>query len=573
MLNYQCSIINVQLSMFNIISMKSKNIQPLLIASAICCCFLTALTSCNNIVDYDEMDYISPENIPNTGAPQITGVYEVRDVIFDTPLSSIAPGQRIRLRGTNLNHVQRISFNSIEVPAQQAACASDYCVVKVPEEFDIRQTEGISYTTDMGTTTTDITITPLSLVMNGLSNAFAPAGQDAIINGQHFKAYHFGEDEATSVILNGSTPLQVKEVTVSSMLVNIPGDTPDNSTISFNWTTAEGTPMTYTSHYRPTAYRCFTTLPLTLGDSFNDQEGYDLNAVIEPDGADGTPPLGSPMLHITGKAKQWGWYSANIDAALSTPYNIAGQNEYDPSLTKGYLFQFEAMALKPVPSSDDAETNGIMFSIEWGESCEWSPDNSKLPEGQWVTISLPLSKVATKGLRPVSWGGTTHLSMIISPIVDNAEFDLRLSNFRIVKNLNPEEEEQETIPTPTPDPTPAPTPDTPSANYGIIFNTSTEMGGWTTIDENTLSASLFTGIKAGDKIIVKASESDGGQVWIAKLTGSSWSEENILDGVSIDTEVSYIMTEDDAAIIAQRGIRLKGKNFTLSSIELEKGSE
>ena len=99
------------------------------------------------------------------------------------------------------------------------------------------------------------------------------------------------------------------------------------------------------------------------------------------------------------------------------------------------------------------------------------------------------------------------------------------------------------------------------------------MGGWTTIDENTLSASLFTGIKAGDKITVNASESNGGQVWIKKLTGASWSETNLLDGVSISTSVSYTFTENDISEVTGRGIRLNGKNFTLTSIVLEEGSK
>lgn len=532
------------------------------------------LTSCNNIVDFGDMDYVSPENKPNEGAPEIYGIYEVRDIIYDNALTAVNPGQRIRIHGKNLNFVQQLSFNGFEVPSDQIASGGDYCVVKVPEEFDIVQKEGMKYTTDMGTTSVNITVTPLPLVMKGLINTFIAAGSTAAVGGKYFNSYHFGQDELTSVILNGTTALKMTDVTSTGMNIEIPAGTPDNSTITFNWMDGDGNKKSFSNHYRPSSDRCFETLNLSLGDSFNDQEGYNLNAYIEEDGTDGIPSLGSPILRFTGRAKQWGWYSANIDSELKTQYDIAGQNEYDPSLTKGYRFEFEAMTLSPIPSSADGSNNGIMFSIEWGDSYEWSPTNNSEPfdtKGQWVTVSLPLNKVATKGMRPVNWGGTTHLGIILSPIVDNAEYELRLSNFRIVKDLNPEEEE-EPAPEPAPEPTPEPTPE-PNANYGIIFNTETVMGGWTTIDENTLSASLFTGIKAGDKIIVNASASDGGQVWIKRLTGSSWSETSLLDGVSISTSVSYTFTEDDINEVTGRGIRLNGKNFTLTSIELEEGSK
>jgi hypothetical protein len=40
------------------------------------------------------------------------------------------------------------------------------------------------------------------------------------------------------------------------------------------------------------------------------------------------------------------------------------------------------------------------------------------------------------------------------------------------------------------------------ATKSTIYNTLTVMGGWTTIDEGTLTPSLFSSIVAGDKIVV-----------------------------------------------------------------------
>ncbi len=101
-----------------------------------------------------------------------------------------------------------------------------------------------------------------------------------------------------------------------------------------------------------------------------------------------------------------------------------------------------------------------------------------------------------------------------------------------------------------------------------LYNTATEMVDYTTINEGTLTPDMFEKVKEGDKIVVNASESNGGQVWIAKMTGSNWDEEKLLDGVSIIDNVSYTLTADDANIIKARGIRISGKNITLKSIGL-----
>ena len=110
------------------------------------------------------------------------------------------------------------------------------------------------------------------------------------------------------------------------------------------------------------------------------------------------------------------------------------------------------------------------------------------------------------------------------------------------------------------------------AGTQVIYDVETVMGDWTTIDENTLTPSLFSGVEAGNTIVITASASEGGQIWLAKLEGDSWSEVNLLDGADITTSVSYTLTENDVTVIAERGIRLKGKNFTLASIAISKGT-
>lgn len=113
---------------------------------------------------------------------------------------------------------------------------------------------------------------------------------------------------------------------------------------------------------------------------------------------------------------------------------------------------------------------------------------------------------------------------------------------------------------------------TTELNEEVLYSTSTVMGDWTKITESTLTKEMLQDVKGGDKLVVNASTSSGGQVWLAKMTGDNWTEDNLLDGISITNSVSYTLTDDDATLIKERGIRLSGKNFTLSSLGLVKAS-
>lgn len=529
-----------------------------------------ALMGCNDIVDYDK-DYVPASELPNTAPPVILGVYDVTDVIYDKALTAVSPGQRVRIHGTNLNHVQRLSFNGFEVDPAQLGVATDYCVATVPEAFDIDQREGVSYTTDLGTATTALRVTPRPLEMRGLVNAYA-AGPVVAVGGRYFKAYHFGEDDRTAVLLNGTTPLSVATVTDSELWITIPDGTPDNSVVTWQWTDDEGVKHDFSSHYRPSAYRCFDEFPLTTGDSFNDQEGYDLSAWVEADGVDGIPPLGSPILRLAGHAKQWGWYSANIDAMLKTPYAIAGMNDYDPTLTRGYLFAFEVMTLSPMPSSADGDKNGLMFSMEWGETCEWSPSDTEEAfdtHGEWVTVSLPLSAVATKGLRPISWGGTTHLGIILSPIVAGAEYNLRISNFRIVQDLNFDESaEPDPEPEPEPEPEPGPKPN-PGTNV-TLFEGSQVLGSAGN-DALTIATELCEVIQLGDVLAVTIEDIVEGWCQLNVAGCNPWTTHPDTNWSTFTQAGTLQFTLSDEPLVNSMrtgGIMIQGKNCTLTRVEI-----
>ncbi len=542
--------------------MNTKNIRTLFLVALTCCSISIMLTGCNNIVDYEDENYVAPKDKPNTGAPEISGIYEVRDVIYDNALTAVSPGQRVRIYGKNLNFVQQLSFNGIEVPAEEIATGGDYCVVMVPEEFNVIQSSGLSYTTDMGTTTYNIEVTPLPLVIEGLENEYCYAGEEVKILGNWFKAYNFGTSD-TKLALNGQE-LTPAEITDSGMTITIPSGTAAGSTINVSWKDEDGEEQTAQLYFQPNDFMLFgnrTDLSIQWGSE------QPMTATQETDGdlPAGTPAIGYPHIHLQGTMNQWAWNWINVSQ------NIDGLDAIDNRANYNLAFEVMVPTEYPLPTSADGQTNGFMFGMNLPSGatmCEWEISNSFTTDGLWKTVRLPLKEVMNY---PVYASPSSHwvqLQMVFQALMGGT-YDIRLANFRIERitmtadvtdepeSENSEEEEEEEE----------------GANYGTIFDTETVMGGWTTIDENTLSASLFTGIKAGDRIVVNASASDGGQVWIAKLDGDSWSEVNLLNGESITTSVSYTLTEDDISVVSSRGIRLKGKNFTLSSIVLENGSE
>jgi hypothetical protein len=294
-----------------------------------------------------------------------------------------------------------------------------------------------------------------------------------------------------------------------------------------------------------------------------------MTATLESD-ADlpaGTPTMGYPHIHLQGTMNQWAWNWINISQ------NIDGLDKIENRANYTLAFEVMVPEANPLPTSADGNVDGFMFgmNLPGGQSmCEWELSESFSTNGGWRTVRLPLKQVMNY---PVYASPSSHwvqLQMVFQALMEGT-YDIRLANFRIERitmtaDLTDEQE----------------TPDDgggsggggeSGANYGTIYDTETPMGDWTTINENTLKPSLFSGIKAGDKIVVNAKDSNSGQVWIAKLAGSSWSEENLLDGESVTESVSYTFKEEDITVVTERGIRLKGKNFTLTSIVLEKGEE
>ena len=347
--------------------------------------FSAALTSCNDIVKYND-GYTPAELVANDGAPVITAVYDVADTRQENPITE----------GT---------------------------INQIPSKLSLEQVNKIEYTTEQGSTSYDFTIPFPDLTVSGLDCEFKNGGQPVVINGQNFDIYGFDEGISKVTLITTTqqpspTTLTPTDITAKSMTVTIPEGTPDNSTLRVEWT-GKGQTMTADLAYRPTKHLLYGSYE---GVSFNIDGAVKDGLTIEDDGSvsGATASLGYKHLHITGAYSAWSWNTIDLSCNMV-------EAEGDLSTLDDYVLRFEVLTAKSFPMP--VET-GLKFNFNWGSDWQWNIGDGAgiTTNGDWATVTLPLSGMATKGIsRPGTW---QTLRIIMQPQVA-MDLDFRMGNFRI----------------------------------------------------------------------------------------------------------------------------------------------
>lgn len=370
------------------------------------------MSSCDDIVKYDE-GYTPSEQMSNTGAPVIKAVYDVADTAFTTPITQGTLSQTVCLVGENLNQVQAVSFNTVACDMQNVYTMGTRAVVQIPSKLSTEQVNKIEYTTPQGTTTFDFLIPFPELVLTGLECEFANAGDSVTVYGRNFDLYDFKGGMST-VSMAGQT-LDVGTVTSQSMKVYIPEGTPENSELQFAWNT-NGTSHKQALPFRPSA-------SLLFGDFSGVSMSKDGSVQMTIEGDDGIGAsawLNQKNMHFTGHYGAWAWNTIDLSC------NMIGVTVDN---TDKYVLKMEVLTLAAFPLT---EQTGLQFCFNWGDSYAWNPANGLgiNTRGQWQTVTLPLSPMATKGIsEPGKW---QTLRIVFQPHADY-DADFRLANLRIVK--------------------------------------------------------------------------------------------------------------------------------------------
>jgi hypothetical protein len=380
-------------------------------ACFVCCCIAAtiALTSCDDIVNYND-GYTPASQLTNTGAPQITAVYDVTDTERTNPITEGTLGQMVVLVGDNLNNVTRIAFNTVECDIAEVYTEKQQAIVRIPSRLSMEHINKIEYTTAQGTADFGFTIPFPALTISRIDNEFMWAGGDVTVYGKNFDLYDF--EGGTSTVTIGGARVQPKDITSSQMTLHIPDGTPDNSEILFAWSDTDGQPVQQSLPFRPTS-------ALLYGDFSGVQISIDGGAQVTPDVTDGYGNL-----HFTGSYNAWAWNTIDLSCNM-----VNSGADVSASSIDNLVLKFELQTATNFPVTEDT---GLQFCFNWGDSYAWNPDDGLGINtlGQWQTVALPLAPMATKGISaPGSW---QTLRIVFQPHTDY-EADFRLANLRIAK--------------------------------------------------------------------------------------------------------------------------------------------
>lgn len=386
---------------------------------------LTALVGCNDIVNYDE-GYVPMDELPNTGAPVITAIYQVADTGLVSPITEGQMGEMIRIVGSNLNHVQSIRFNNVEADLAQVYTYSTSANVVIPSEPSSAQDNTLVYTTDMGTATFGFSVPFPTLRVNGVLCEFVNAGDSMTVLGENFDFYHLADN--LSVTTADDTSFPIAAVTRNSLKVVVPEGTPDNTTFYLKWTDNGDAALAqaYPLPFRPTAHLLYGDFDLS--DSGVMQMALDGKWQVTVEGDDalttGASALGHNHLHFTGTFDAWDWNTCDLSCNMIDAGDLTNLEAYE--------FKFEVLTPTNFPLT---EASTLQFSFNWGdETYTWKPGNGDglNTHGQWQTVSLPLAPMATAGMSdPGTWQA---LRIIFQPSAAY-QADFRLGNFRIERRV------------------------------------------------------------------------------------------------------------------------------------------
>lgn len=375
--------------------------------------FPMMFTACDNIVEYND-GYTPADKAANTGAPEIKAVYNIGDTALTTPITQAETGTMVRIEGKNLNNARSVKFNTVEVDLKEAYTASTYANVRVPETLSFETVNKIEYVTDLGTALYDFVVPFPSLTVGALENEFANAGNYVTVSGANFDVYDFGSQ--SKVLVNG-VETTVGDVTRSSMKVLVPQNTPDNSTITLQWQTSDGVQNTSELPFRPTSnllYGDFDGVSMSISG--------DVTVTVEGDDAtSASSSLGHKHLHFTGDFGAWAWNTVDLSCNM---IDIGQTDNLDD-----YVLKFEVLNTKDHPLTD---ATGLKFCFNWGSDWAWSPaDGAGINTfGNWQTVTLPLSSMATNGISQA--GSWQTLRLILQPSAAYSA-DFCIGNMRIVK--------------------------------------------------------------------------------------------------------------------------------------------
>nr|WP_319397535.1 glycan-binding surface protein [uncultured Carboxylicivirga sp.] len=361
---------------------------------------LIAFTSCEDIVTYND-GY--DDGTKSYGPPEITKITTVGDssvVIDQADFADV-----ISIYGVNLSQVVSITFNDVQVDLDEIFARNSRIVLPVPRQVPDEIDNTLTIITELGNTSTEFVVEVPPLIVDGLYNEFATAGDEVEVIGKNFDLYGVTVDDAV-VEINGQE-IEVLDATETGLKFVIPEQTADNTSIYISSPKVE-TPIEV--QFRNAGYR------ILYFDSENGGmwSGFEYLTDGSNDG-DPLPLYGvSPYSRVLGNFEAWSW---------SVPFG-GGFNLDDEDIVSNpgdYWVKFEMLT-----KSNKALSIGNLIV---GEK-SWNPAEGGLAfntYNNWKTITFDLVEVISAPA--IGWNGW---AFVFQPS-DNIDADFSFCNMRIVK--------------------------------------------------------------------------------------------------------------------------------------------
>ena len=369
------------------------------------------LVSCQDIVTYND-GY--DDGMTSNGAPSISAIYRADDTEMTAPLTGAAFEDMIKLTGENLSHARKVMLNDVEIALSEVYATAHAVYFPIPRTIPGEVNNKLYYETELGNTSVDFTVQIPEVSISGLYNEFALPGSSIKVNGAYFDLYGFGGGTESSTITMNGVALEVDSLTEQYMSIVIPENTSDNSTIVFSWESASGT-KTVSVPYRNTTGILWN---LDTPDAYGFWAGTEL--ITTGNGSNEPAPLNGSYFRVKGSYAAWSWNSL-----LCGGCDIPAEAAANPS---DYWFKFEVNSANGNPFYDSASV-GYLIQLNGGQYA-WNPsaNGSFNTYGNWCTVRLELSEVATNGIN----AGWNNLFWIMQPNSD-WNTDHSFANIRIEK--------------------------------------------------------------------------------------------------------------------------------------------
>lgn len=397
--------------------------------------------------DNDNDDDVSKE-------PSISGVFNVSDTEFSTPLTSVGLGTEVVIKGENLGEPTSITVcgMAIDLQSQIKNTSADKLTLVLPTELPEKETSELVYVTAAGEKKLTLAIEDGSTTVRGIDNEYALAGKEVEFFGTDF---YYNRNLKVSL---GDTELSL-EKTNEKLSVTIPENAKGDQTLKLSYTGRNGEEQKYEYPYRKTPEIFLCRINGNFSDPGYQMEGVNWITYPYQTGSNEDPkPVTVNIKSESGDTSHDFYFEVVADNLPAWAYSSVATGSFKTtdfsnyntikSNLDDYWFKFEISIPENCPYPNPANIAETLseapeFQFKLGQTVDsgeklneykWTGydfDGNYHTNGKWRTISISLDQLG-------AFCANQYESVQFYAVVQNlkaANYNIawKLANFRIEK--------------------------------------------------------------------------------------------------------------------------------------------